>query len=80
MSKFKPGQSGCPTGRPPRKKPIKQRIENLLQSNLDKIEHEIETASPEERRDFFVKLIGVVSSSQSNTPQQAGSPNLTLIG
>jgi hypothetical protein len=78
MAKFQPGQSGHPSGRPPRKKPIKQRIEHLLQSNLDKIEQEIEAASPEERRDFFVKLVGVFSSSQNPTPQQAGSSILTL--
>jgi hypothetical protein len=66
MAKFQPGQSGFPSGRPPRKKPIKQRIENLLQSNLDRIEQEIETASPEDRREFFVRLIGAVSGG-SNT-------------
>jgi hypothetical protein len=77
MAKFQPGQSGFPSGRPPRKKPIKQRIENLLQTNLDRIETEIETAAPAERRDFFIKLFGVVSYGQNIIPQQAGSCNLT---
>jgi hypothetical protein len=64
MAKFQPGQSGCSSGRPPTKKPIKQRIENLLQTNLDRIETEIETAAPAERRDFFIKLVNVLVSNQ----------------
>jgi hypothetical protein len=60
MAQFQPGQSGHPSGRPPRKKPIKQRVELLTQKILDKIEQEIEGASAEERRKFFIEMVSVV--------------------
>lgn len=53
-----PNPNGRPKGRS--KKPIKTRIENLLDKNFDKIEEEMDNASPEDRRDFFTDLAGLV--------------------
>jgi|GEM_PF-3287518 len=57
---FIKGQSGNPDGRPAKKKPIKVRTEALLQDTLDQVSQEIKTATPEERRSFFISLISAV--------------------
>ena len=66
MAKFQTGQSGFPSGRPPRKKPIIQRVESLTQKMLDKIEQEIESASAEDRRKFFIDMVSVVMPTKAD--------------
>ena len=69
---YKKGQSGNPKGRTPgikNHKPIKDRIENLLEKNFDLIEQEMETATPEVRRDFFINLAGAVLPTKSTTKE-----------
>jgi hypothetical protein len=63
--KYTAGTSGNPKGRPKgtTKTPIKSRIERLLEKSLPRIEEEMETATPEVRREFFTDLAGVVLSA-----------------
>jgi len=59
---FKANNNANPNGRPigAKGKPIKDKLENLLQKNFRIIEKDLKTAAPEVRRDFFVKLAAVV--------------------
>lgn len=59
---FKSGNNANPKGRPTgaKGKPIKDKLESLLQKNFKVIEKDLQTAAPEVRRDFFVKLAAVV--------------------
>ncbi|TKC01233.1 DUF5681 domain-containing protein [Pedobacter cryotolerans] len=65
---FKKGNSGNPDGRPKGrvKTSIKKRIEKLLEKNLPTIEAEMENASPEERRCFFIDLTRVLTPQQKH--------------
>ena len=65
---FKKGESGNPSGSS-RKTKIKSKIEDLLYKNLDLIEQEMETATPEVRRDFFINLAGAVLPTKSTTKE-----------
>lgn len=61
---FKPKNNANPNGRPvgAKAKPIKDKLENLLQKNFKVIERDLELSNAAERRDFFVKLAAVVIS------------------
>jgi len=59
---FKTDNNATPTGRPKgaKGKPIKTKLGTLLNKNLRVIEKDLETAAPEVRRDFFIKLAAAV--------------------
>jgi hypothetical protein len=64
--KYITGTSGNPKGRPKgtTKTPTKTRLERLLENSIPQIEKELETATPEARREFFTDLAGVVISAR----------------
>lgn len=64
---FKKGQSGNPTGRPKgtknkETKSVKQ-VFGIIKRNINEVEKEIQEASPEQRRDFMLKLVCVLSEN-----------------
>lgn len=66
--RFKKGQSGNPKGKPKgsKNKPVRAKIETLIKRNVSRIEKELESTTPEQRRGFFVDLTAVLSA----TPKQ----------
>lgn len=67
---YQKGKSGNPQGRPQgikNRKPIKERIESLLEDHLPLIEQEMTSATPEVRRQFFVNLAGVLVNQNPKT-------------
>jgi len=52
---FKAGQSGNPSGGSKGRR-IKKQLESLIEKALPRIEEELETASPDDRRSFFLDL------------------------
>jgi len=64
---FQSGNNANPAGRPKgaNGKPIKEKLETLLQKNFKVIEKDLESAAPEVRRDFFIKLAAVVVANGS---------------
>jgi hypothetical protein len=63
---FKKGISGNPEGRPKgcKNKPIRAKIESLIKRNITRIEKEIDTITPEQRRDFLISLSAALSFNQ----------------
>ena len=59
---FKKGQSGNPAGRQPGSKnkigaALRQRIENFLSDNFDRVIDDFESMEPADRQKFFLSLL-----------------------
>lgn len=72
--KFESGKSGNPKGRPKgsKNKPVRTKIESLIKRNITKIEQEIDTTTPEQRRGFLVNLSAALSITQIAQQDEAG--------
>jgi len=72
--KFERGKSGNPKGRPKgsKNKPVRTKIETIIKRNLTRIEKEIDTATPEQRREFLVDLSAALSINQTTDRNDAG--------
>ncbi len=71
---FKKGQSGNPKGKPKgsKNKSVRIKIESLIKRNITKIEQEIDTTTPEQRRGFLVDLSAALSITQIAQQDEAG--------
>jgi len=71
---FKKGQSGNPAGRPKGSKTKEiNNVFGMIKKNLNQVEKEMQNASPEQRKDFLLKVVGALAGdgeqNYSHRPQ-----------
>lgn len=72
---FKPNNNANPKGRTPgsknrNKKPLRNRIEDLLLKNFDRLEQDIEMVSPEMRLGIIGSLAGFFNQTNKQDNEQ----------